>query len=213
MFMKIIPTGLLESNCIVLGDAGEGAVIDPGVEVPVILRELHSQQLALKYIILTHAHFDHIIHVEELKKSAGGEVVIHEADAPLLVNPILNGSMLFGLNRMFNAADRTVRDGDSLVLGGLKLEIIHTPGHTPGSMCIRMSQAAAGKTMPVECIFTGDTLFRLGVGRTDLGAGDDSQLLRSLQRLMELEDHVKVWPGHGPSSEIGYERRHNPAID
>ncbi len=199
MFLKRIATGMVSSNCYILGDSGEAAVIDPGVEQEDIIQILEAQNLTLKYIILTHAHIDHILHMEELLNACGGKTVIHAEDAPLLGNAMLNGSMLFGLTKVFRDADLQVKDGDRLELGGLKLEIIHTPGHTPGSICVRAE----------DCIFTGDTLFRLSVGRTDLGAGDHDRLMNSLRRLMKLEEGLKVYPGHGSASDIGYEKENN----
>lgn len=199
MFLKRIMTGMLSSNCYIIGEGGEAAVIDPGVEVNEVVNILEAQKLSLKYIILTHAHIDHIIMMDEIRERSGAKVVVHEDDAPLLGNPRLNGAALFGLNKIFNDADICVKDGDILEIGGMKLEILHTPGHTPGGMCIK-----AG-----DQLFTGDTLFRLGVGRTDLGAGDHELLVKSLNRLMILEDSIKVHPGHGSATDIGYERNHN----
>lgn len=190
---------MLSSNCYIIGDAGEAAVIDPGVEPEEIVSILDVQKLTLKYIILTHAHIDHILHMEELLGTRGGKVAIHDEDALLLGNPMLNGAVLFGLNRSFREADLRVKDGDSLELGGIQLEIIHTPGHTPGSMCVKAD----------GCIFTGDTLFKLGVGRTDLGAGDQTRLMDSLKKLMKLDDSLKVYPGHGSATDIGYEKNNN----
>lgn len=199
MFLKRITTGMLSSNCYIIGDAGKAAVIDPGVEHEEIAEVLDTQKLTLEYIILTHAHIDHILHMEELLAARGGKVVIHDEDALLLGNPMLNGSVLFGLKKTFREADLRVKDGDSLELGGIRLEILHTPGHTPGSMCVK----AEG------CIFTGDTLFRLGVGRTDLGAGDQTRLMNSLKKLMKLDSGLKVYPGHGSATDIGYEKDNN----
>lgn len=202
MFLKRFMTGMLSSNCYILGDAGEAAVIDPGVDYMDIEKNLEAQKLSLKYIILTHAHIDHIIRMEELRSACGGKVVIHEEDAPLLGNAMLNGAALFGLNTVFGDADLCVKDGDSLELGGIRLEILHTPGHTPGSMCVKAE----------NCIFTGDTLFRLGIGRTDLGAGDYDRLMISLKELMKLDDSLVVYPGHGSATDIGYERNNNMSL-
>jgi glyoxylase-like metal-dependent hydrolase (beta-lactamase superfamily II) len=199
MFMKRFMTGMLSSNCYIIGEGGEAAVIDPGVDANDIVNVLEAQQLSLKYIILTHAHIDHIIMMEEVRKRTGAKVAVHEDDGPLLGNPLLNGAVLFGQKKVFDQADILVKEGDVLDIGGLKLEILHTPGHTPGSMCIKAE----------DQLFTGDTLFKLGVGRTDLGAGDHDLLIKSLDRLMTLEDGIKVHPGHGSATEIGYERSHN----
>jgi len=193
---------MLSSNCYIIGDSGEGAVIDPGVETEEIQHIIKEQKLDLKYILLTHAHIDHILNMEALKSACGGKIVIHEDDFGLLGNPLMNGASLFGLKTVFGDADMKVSDGDILKLGSLEMEIIHTPGHTPGSMCIKIS----------DCLFTGDTLFRLGVGRTDLGAGDHDKLMASLKRLMNMDDNIKVYPGHGSATDIGYERKNNLSL-
>lgn len=241
MFFKRIDTGMLQSNCYILGAGGgsgtagenagkaaddgivrEAAVIDPGADYKEVVDVIEANGLTLKYIILTHGHIDHILHMTELQDACGGEVVIHEKDAPLLKDSFFNGSVMFAEDRRFREADILVRDGDILELratggsngsksGDIKLEFIHTPGHTPGSMCIRATELLPGEEA-YSCIFTGDTLFRLSIGRTDLGAGDSRQLAKSLQRLMELEDDLTVYPGHGQQSSIGYEKRHNRFI-
>lgn len=243
MFLKRLDTGMLQSNCYIVGVAGEAVagdeaagmgeavggcrapgeavVIDPGVEPREVSQILEANKLTLKYIILTHAHIDHIVQVGELQDICGGKVVIHEKDAPLLGDEVLNGSVMFGSDKRYREADILVKDGDMLEIGSVRLEFIHTPGHTPGSMCIKATElmneasdagvlgteASAGTGAGTCCIFTGDTLFRRGVGRTDLGAGDSRQLAKSLSRLMELQDDLTVYPGHGPATSIGYERK------
>lgn len=254
MFFKRLDTGMLQSNCYIVGSAGkaacideagtngvagkgeaiagesetacvgEAAVIDPGVDHREVTQILNANKMILKYIILTHAHIDHIVQVNELQDACGGKVVIHEMDAPLLRDDVLNGSMMFGSDKRFREADILVKDGDTLEIGSVRLEIIHTPGHTPGSMCIKATElmnkaddtngsgegtasVAAAAGIGTCCIFTGDTLFRRGVGRTDLGAGNSRQLAKSLSRLMELRDELTVYPGHGPATSIGNERK------
>lgn len=202
MFFKRFMAGMLSANCYILGEGGEAAVIDPGVAAEDIEEVLSAQRLSLKYIILTHAHIDHICCMEQLRSICGGKVVVHDNDAPLLGNPMLNGTLLFGLNTVFSEADICVKDGDTLEIGGLKLEILHTPGHTSGSMCIMVGDE----------LFTGDTLFKLGVGRTDLATGDHDLLVKSLNRLMKLDDKIKVYPGHGSATDIGYERNNNMGV-
>jgi glyoxylase-like metal-dependent hydrolase (beta-lactamase superfamily II) len=141
--------------------------------------------------------------MEELREKFDAKVLIHEADAESLSDPWYNGSMLFGLETVFKDADILLKDGDIITVGETKLEIIHTPGHTPGGICIK-----AG-----NCLFTGDTLFKLSIGRTDLGNGDENSLMDSLRnKLMKLEDDTVIYPGHGASSTIGYERHNNPYI-
>jgi hydroxyacylglutathione hydrolase len=202
MILKRLPTGLLSSNCYLIGDNGEGALIDPGAKAQDILELVKQSGLNIKYIILTHVHVDHIISVDEIRESLNAQVLAHEEDALFLTDAWHNGSKLFGLNKTFKPADNTLKDGDIINVGNLKAEIIHTPGHTPGGICIKVN----------DIIFTGDTLFRMSVGRTDLGNGDQEDLMNSLNRLMELDDEIIVYPGHGTATTIGYERKNNPFI-
>lgn len=262
MILKAVLEGMFGSNCYILGDNGEAVVIDPGADVGDIARILDEQALKLKYIILTHAHIDHIAEVDNLRSTLGGKTVVHEDDAPLLGDRMLNGSALFGRSRTFNMADILVKDGDVLELGTAKLRIIHTPGHTPGGICILLNGSKSespgindsdcadtnarncedvysdtntrkgmgeatgigrqntdegcganeGCASDEYCIFTGDTLFRLSIGRTDLGAGNHRKLDESLRRLMKLDGSLKVYPGHGPATTIEFERLNNPWI-
>jgi hydroxyacylglutathione hydrolase len=205
MIIKAVLNGMFDSNCYILGDEGEAAVIDPGADAEDIVKALEERDLKLKYIIMTHAHIDHISDVDKLKDSIGGETVVHEEDAPLLGDKRLNGSALFGTGRSFNTADILVKDGDVLEIGKATLRIIHTPGHTPGCICILATDSANE-----SCLFTGDTLFRQSIGRTDLGAGDHRKIIESLRRLMEMDSSLKVYPGHGPDTTIGYENMYNP---
>ena len=201
MKMKCLPTGMLSSNCYILWEGREGAVIDPGVRAADVITALEADKLELKYIILTHVHLDHIVSAEQLRRHYGAPLLVHRLDAGALGDPMRNGSELFGLETVFGAADRVLGHGDAIPLGGQKLEIIHTPGHTPGSICIKVG----------GMLFTGDTLFRTGIGRTDLPGGNTGDIMDSLEnRLMALDDEVLVYPGHGMQTTIGYERRNNP---
>ncbi len=202
MYLETISYGILDSNCYIIGDAGSAAVVDAGANDSEILRVLNSQGLNLEYIILTHAHIDHVLEAGKLREATGAKIVIHEDDALLLGDPALNCSALFGPNKVFGPADILVKDCDTLNIGGIRLRFIHTPGHTPGSMCVLAERR----------LFSGDTLFRLGVGRTDLGAGNQTKLEESVRRLMELDDSTEVFPGHGPATDIGFEKRNNPFI-
>lgn len=203
MIIKRLATGMLSSNCYILGEDGEGVIIDPGADAGEIAAVVEAEHLKIKYIILTHAHIDHIISLDTLRKSLDAMVAVHEKEAGALGDTFLNGSQLFGLKRTFGEADRLLKDGDVLQAGGLSLEILHTPGHTSGGICIK-----AG-----DNVFTGDTLFYMSIGRADLGDGDQEQLLDSIKnKLMTLPDHTVVYPGHGTKSTIGYERANNPFI-
>jgi len=203
MILKCIPTGMFASNCYVFGDNGEGVIIDPGAGEKDIMDVVEKTGLKIKYIILTHGHLDHICTVDKVRDKTGAKVLVHESDAAALTDSRLNGSAAFGMAVAYGSADEYLKDGDILDVGGLKLEIIHTPGHTSGGICVKVGNS----------IFTGDTLFRLSIGRTDLGDGDYGLIINSIKnRLMTLEDDTIVYSGHGTSSTIGYERKHNPFI-
>ncbi|MFZ5989807.1 MAG: MBL fold metallo-hydrolase [Bacillota bacterium] len=197
MIIECIPTGMYGSNCYIAGDNGEGIIIDAGVGARDIMAVVEKNNLKIKYIILTHAHIDHICQVDEVREKTGAKVLIHENDSPKLTNPVLNGSILFGSADSYKPADSVVHDGDELEAGGIKFEIIHTPGHSSGSICIKTGNV----------IFTGDTLFNRGIGRTDLGDGDMGTILDSIsKKLMRYSDDTVVYPGHGASTTIGAER-------
>lgn len=203
MIFRCIPTGMFGSNCYIIGDNGEGVIIDPGVVSEYILKTAAQVKLKIKYIILTHAHIDHICSMDEIRGKTGCLAMIHKDDAGLLMDSLYNGSMLTGMARSFKPADIFVEDGTAVDAGGLEIKIIHTPGHTPGGICISVD----------NCLFTGDTLFKMSIGRTDLGNGDYGQIMDSIKsRLMKLDDGVKVYPGHGDPTTIGFERENNPFI-
>lgn len=194
---------MFESICYVVGDKGEGIIIDPGTSAFSIIKLVEEMKLDIKYIVITHGHIDHICSLDEVRNRLGAKVMIHEADAAALTDEILNGSALFATGRTFKEADILLTDGYCFEVGGMKFEIIHTPGHSPGSICIKTGNV----------IFTGDTLFRMSVGRTDLGRGSHRDLINSIKnKLMVLDDDVVVYPGHGEPSTIGFERENNPFV-
>lgn len=201
MIIKSI-AGFLESNCYLVCIGEEGAVIDPGAKIAEIMEMISETGCRLKYIILTHVHLDHIISVDELRKATKAPVLTHISEAGYLTDMWYNGAALFGMDRKFEEADRFIKDGEKLPLGNETLEIIHTPGHTPGSICIK-----CGKN-----IFTGDTLFQMSVGRTDLGTGSKKDLENSLKILAAQDDDTLIYPGHGCATNIGYEKKNNPFI-
>jgi hydroxyacylglutathione hydrolase len=203
MIYKRLNTGMLGSNCYLIGDEGEGAIIDPGASSKEILHMVEESGLKIKYIILTHAHLDHICSVDRIREKLGALVAIHEEDASALSDSWANGASLFGSNETYKDADIKLKDGQILEVGNLKVEIIHTPGHTEGGICIKVGNK----------VFTGDTLFRMSIGRSDLGRGDHDELMNSIRnKLMTLDDDVEIYPGHGTTSTIGYERKNNPFI-
>lgn len=185
--LKCFPKGMYDSNSYVFGQSGEGVVIDAGAEPQGIVSYTKKVNLKIKYIILTHGHGDHIIQLEKLKETLSAKVLIHENDADLLVSK----------------PDVILKGGETLKVGELKLEIIHTPGHSPGSICIK-----AG-----DILFSGDTLFKNNIGKYNLSGGSYDDIINSVKnKLMKLDDSVKVYPGHGKSTTIGYARKHNPYL-
>lgn len=202
---KRFTQGLLGSNTYVVWDeaSGEAAVIDSGNPVELVKNVTDTENLQLKYIILTHAHYDHIHFLPEYKATyPAAKVVIHHLDNGMLGNSRLNASVLFGPAHVYDKADITVDDADVLKLGESDLEIISTPGHTPGGICI-----LTGKLM-----FTGDTLFYSGFGRTDLGAGDVTLMAASIDKLYSMERDIQVYPGHGTKTTIGREKDESPYL-
>ncbi len=204
MILKRLVVGPFAANCYLVGaEAGkEGMIIDPGDEAELILRNVKDLELDIKTILLTHAHIDHIGALKEVKEATGAEVSIHTDEAESLQGQPL--SALFAISYPPPPPpDRSLADGDSIDIGSLHFGVLHTPGHSPGCICL-----------PVEgVIFSGDTLFNYGIGRTDLPGGSYSQLMNSIRsRLMTLPDDTIVYPGHGPETTIGTERRGNPFL-
>jgi hydroxyacylglutathione hydrolase len=208
MIQKSIVVGPLQCNCMLLAceRTGEAVLIDPGDEPQKILKALGEPNLKIKYLLHTHAHFDHFGATKAVKASSGGIVTLHKADEPLW-NALTKQGQMFGFE--FEepvTVEKFVEDGEVLAFGDHRLEVIHTPGHSPGSLCFKLQD---GK----ETIYSGDTLFYRSIGRADLWGGDGRQLLRSIrERLFVLEDDLKVYPGHGPSTLIGEEKRQNPFL-
>lgn len=200
---KRFTQGLLGSNTYVIWDEAtkQAAVIDTGNDVQLAKDVIDAEKLTLKYIILTHAHYDHIHFLPEYKKTYPmAKVVIHELDNSMLGSPRLNASVLFGPAHVYDKADVSVQDGDELLLGDAILSVIHTPGHTPGGICI----------LTENMLFSGDTLFYAGFGRTDLGAGDVKLMAASIDKLYAMDPTITVYPGHGTKTTIGRERDENP---
>ncbi|MCX8130988.1 MAG: MBL fold metallo-hydrolase [Clostridia bacterium] len=203
MVIKCLPTGMFGSNCYIIGDKGECALIDAGVESSEVQTAVAELGLKIKYIILTHVHIDHICFADKIKESTDAGLLAHQDDAPALTDPVFNGSAMFGRAKSFGNADMLLKDGDIIEIGSLQLEVIHTPGHTPGGICIK-----AG-----NCLFTGDTLFKTSIGRTDFRNGSMEDIMKSIKdKLMKLGDEIIVYPGHGEATSIGFERKYNPFL-
>lgn len=205
MKFKRLPLGVYQANCFIIHDEAvqEAAVIDPGGEFEEIKSYIEANALKVSYIILTHAHGDHIGALKELKAYSGATVCIHEGDHEMLKNRSKNFSDEISGYPVEMTADRLLADGDELKLGGTVLRIIHTPGHTRGGICIYSE----------GCLFSGDTLFACSIGRTDLEGGSFEDIISSIrEKLLILPEATEVYPGHGPSSTILIEKKRNPFL-
>ncbi len=206
MIFEGFGVGPMAANCYIIGcdKTKEAAVIDPGAEGRRIINRLMQLNLKCKYIILTHGHVDHIGALNELSEATGAEVCIHSEDAGMLTSPAQNLSLFMGSLRKYKAADKLLADGDKIQVGEVTLEVIHTPGHTPGGICLKIDGNG---------IITGDTLFAGSVGRSDFPGGSHNVLINSIKtRLLGFPDDTKVYPGHGPASTIGAEKKFNPFL-
>jgi glyoxylase-like metal-dependent hydrolase (beta-lactamase superfamily II) len=209
MLHEILTVGALQCNCSIFGDEAtrEAIVIDPGdgQDVARVLAVLERHALRLKAIVITHAHIDHIGGAAKLKAATGAPVYMNAADQELYDHLDMQASWIGLPVPATTAIDCPARDGDTLLCGATEMQILHTPGHTQGSLCI---------LVPAEKkLIAGDTLFRDSIGRTDLPGGDSRQLLRSIHsRLLTLDEELEVFPGHGPETTIGREREVNPFL-
>lgn len=201
MIIKSIAVGPLESNCFIIADEAskESMVIDPGDEPDRIIEIINKEGLSVEYIVCTHAHFDHVGAVHDIKEVTGADIVIHKDDLEIY-NGAKDQAAFWGYNlEPLPEPDIFIEDGDEIEIGKLKFEVLHTPGHSPGSICVYGE----------EIIITGDTLFAGAVGRTDFYGGDMNKLKDSFERLMSLPPSTVVLAGHGPNSTIGRESSDN----
>lgn len=205
MIQKVLSVGMLESNCYILGDeeTREAVVIDPGGDAPEILAALRQEKLQLKTIINTHGHFDHVGANKELQEATGAPIAIHAADAPMLSQPSAEALFFTGGRLQPSQASILLQEGDVLDFGRYQLKVLHTPGHTPGGICLVLLQE------PI--VYVGDTLFAGSIGRTDFPGGSFEDLINSVRtKIFTLGDHYLVMPGHGPATTVGQERLYNP---
>ena len=203
MVVKALPVGELLTNCYIVGCERTkcAAVIDPGDEAQCILRTAQALGLTVTHVLLTHAHFDHMAAASEVMKATGAPLFIHSEERPLL--ELGGGATWFGFPPPEVPAQATyLAAGQEIAVGDVQLQVLHMPGHSPGSVCF---YDAAQRTL-----FDGDVLFANGIGRHDLPGGSYDTLMRSIQELMSLPDDTTVYPGHGPATTIGQEKHANP---
>jgi hydroxyacylglutathione hydrolase len=215
---EVIPVGMLQCNCSILGDAetGEAIVVDPGDEVGRILEVIHRHNLKVRAIVSTHTHIDHVGGLAALHRATGAPVLIHDADLGLYRTLDVQAHWLGVATPETVEIRDFVKEGDTLRWGGYAARVLHTPGHTPGSISLVID----GTATPVhedgahtKLVLAGDTLFQGSIGRTDLPGGSFPQIIRSIQhKLLVLPDDVVVFPGHGGATTIGDEREHNPFL-
>ncbi len=195
--------GLLETNCYLLIDklTRKAAVIDPADQYEMIVNALKKHNAELESILLTHGHYDHIGAVPDLIKAFSVPVYIHQADSLMLQEPEKNFSRFVGADFSFKGKLHFLKQDQQLQIGGSMLRVIHTPGHTPGSVCF----------LADTFLVSGDTLFFMGIGRTDLPGGSERDILQSIsEKILSLQDDLPVFPGHGPSTTISREKKSNP---
>lgn len=202
-----LPSGALQANTYLAVDenTNEGFIVDPGGYNKVLTKEVRDNDVKIKYIILTHGHSDHICGVNEHKAEfPDAKIVAYKDEEAMLENPNLNQSPGFGVPYS-TKADILVSDGDELKVGDVTLKFIHTPGHTEGGMCIYVEEAKA--------LFSGDTLFRQSIGRTDFPGGSYKEIMDSIRKkLFLLPDDTNVFPGHMGTTSIGFEKENNPFV-
>ncbi|MFQ6114278.1 MAG: MBL fold metallo-hydrolase [bacterium] len=205
MIIERLEVGVFAENCYIIGceKTHQGVVIDPGDEIPKILHKIDEMQLDIKFILLTHAHLDHVKELNLLKEEITVPVMMHSADEFLLEN-LSSQAAAFGLSISgIPKVDKYVIEGDFIDFGQSRFEVLHTPGHSPGSV----SYVSTGVA------FVGDVLFAGSVGRTDLPGGDYDMLINSIKtKVYPLGDDTTIYPGHGPETTLGRERQVNPFL-
>lgn len=205
MIVQPIVVGELDTNCYLAYKEPEHAVlIDPGADAARIKQVVAEHHANVEAILLTHAHFDHILASEELSDTLQAPIYVHTADAASLEDSVANMSALFGVYDCRATADHRLQDGDEIKVGDMTLRLMHTPGHSAGSCCYEV--------VGEDVLFAGDTMFYRSYGRTDAPDGSFREMVRSLHRLMAMDGDRTVYSGHGPATTLSAERRFNPIL-
>lgn len=213
MIHEILPVGLLQCNCHIVGDptTREAIVIDPGDEVERILKSIARHKLKVRAILNTHAHIDHVGGLKKMRAATGAPVLLHQEDLDLYRALEMQARWIGFAAPEVTEIDEFLKEGQSVRWGGYELRVIHTPGHSKGSVCLYVPVNTAHIDGPV--LFAGDTLFAGSIGRTDLWGGSFEEIMRSLRgKLMALPEETIVYPGHGGVTTIGEEKQSNPFL-
>lgn len=202
--LKIFTVGPMEANCYIFynPDKREGLIIDPGAEGSHLIKFIKQEKISINYIVNTHGHPDHIGANRKIKEHTNAPILIHQYDAPMLAKSGSVLSLIFPVESSSPPADTFIKDGDLIECAGMKLKVLHTPGHTPGGISLLID----------DSIFTGDTLFSGSIGRSDLPGGSPQVLLNSIKKILSLDENLIVYPGHGPATTVSQELHSNPFI-
>lgn len=208
MIIKELQVGIIGTNCYIIADeiTKECAIVDPGDNAFSIINIIEDNKLRVKYILLTHGHFDHIMAVSKLREKYNVDVIIHEDEAKYLRNPNFNLSATMDIKPIIIESYKPIKDNDEIQIGSIKVKAIKVPGHTEASVCYYIESE--------NILIAGDTLFKDSIGRSDLYGGDRATLVNSIKtKLLTLPDNTKVYPGHGQSTSIGYEKENNSQLN
>jgi hydroxyacylglutathione hydrolase len=207
MIIKTLVVGSFASNCYIVGSSSSkaGMIIDPGADAETIMRTVQQTELSISIIVITHAHMDHVGALREVQQKTNAQFAIHEAEKGFVFSTPMRMLTSLGVSPVKSPPrpDRLLKDGDLIDLGDLHFKVLYTPGHSSGGICL----------LGHGVVFSGDTLFKLGIGRTDFPGMSHERLMKSIrEKLMVLPDETIVYPGHGPPTTIGDERRGNPFL-